>query len=230
MKPLGVRLNQHLTRNLPRLTATRTHTSHTQTFQIMAMRLTDPINETSLCHSCSDLHLNTENGKTHDLGTNHDYDKTSNLGHIFTNKSKHAKTNRAHHHQPDSLKQITPESTLGTTHNFSNHTSPLQNFQSCHSCVAQIVFLSLSDNSTRVGPLLDTVAIETTPNNWNRNNQPTLQSNQKQLYCETEGTRPLAEVGIYFSHNKNAQNDWCPSSQITHEFECTPSTDNSNYT
>ena len=35
--------------------------------------------------------------------------------------------------------------------------------------------------STRVHPLLDTVAIETTPNNWNRNNQPTLQSNQKQL-------------------------------------------------
>ena len=55
-----------------------------------------------------------------------------------------------------------------------NHTSPLQNFQSCDSCVPQMVFLSLSDNFTCVLPLLDTVAIETTPNNWNRNNQLTL--------------------------------------------------------
>ena len=39
---------------------------------------------------------------------------------------------------PDALQQITPESTVGTTRIFSNQTSPLQNIQSCRSCVAQM--------------------------------------------------------------------------------------------
>ena len=133
------------------------------------------------CHSCSDLHLNRENGKTHDLGTNHDYDKTSNLGHI-SHTNQNVRKRIAH----TTINQILwnrsrPNRRWAQHTMFSNHTSPLQNFQSCQSCVAQIVFLSLNDNPTSVRPLLDTVAIETTPKNWNRNNQPTLQPNQKQL-------------------------------------------------
>ena len=114
-------------------------------------------NRIYLCHSCSDLHLIRKNGRTHDLGTNHDNDKTSNLGHR-SHTNLNVRKRIAHKTIGLILCSRSHPNRRWAQHTiFLNQTSPLQNFQSCHSCVAQIVFLPPTDNPTRVRPLLDTL-------------------------------------------------------------------------
>ena len=142
VRPLGIRLNQHLHEKRPRITPTRTHTSHFQPFQILDMRLSDLLSKrqyiTLHCHSCSDLHLNTENGKTVDVGRNHDYDQTSNRGHI-SHTNQNVRKRIAHTTSCLILcNRSRPNRLLAQHAIFSNQTSPLQNIQYCRSCVAQM--------------------------------------------------------------------------------------------
>ena len=108
-------------------------------------------NQIYLCHSWSDLHLNRENGKKHDLGMNHDYDKTSNLGHVSHTNLNVRK--RVAHKTIGLIRcnRSRPNRRWAQHTSFFNQTSPLQNFQSCHSCVAQNGSACLHTRSPSLG-------------------------------------------------------------------------------
>ena len=91
--------------------------------------------------------------------------------------------------------------------------------------------MSPNGNRTRVRPLLDSTVIETTPNNWNRNNEPTLRYHQKRRVVKlsepvrmrksqdsSPTTKMLRLIGVPFHKSqRNSNAPQVPTSKVTPE-------------